>query len=106
VIVINNQIVADTSEFQEDDTAASATQVASGAGFYSTGGTNSAIESSNTKQQHGVGGGTRARALNKGLNGKQKEIKLRRRGKSFIKKLKTSSRSKKNRAKSRRRKSR
>lgn len=34
---------------------AGATQVASGAGKDSTGGTNAAIESSNTKQQHAVG---------------------------------------------------
>ncbi|HEU5138654.1 MAG TPA: hypothetical protein VFT51_01680, partial [Bacillales bacterium] len=47
------------------------TQVASGSGSDSTGGTNASIESSNTKQQHAVGGG--GRAINKGEIGKQIE---------------------------------
>jgi hypothetical protein len=103
VLVINNQVVADTS-LNEGDTIAAATQVASGGGIFSTGGTNSAIESSNTKQQHGVGGGKGARALNKGMNGKQKEIGFRRRGRSLIKKLNSSSGFKKHRDKKRRKK--
>lgn len=98
VIVINNQVAADISGDQAD-TEAAATQVASGSGLYSTSGTNSAIESSNTKQQHGVGGGKGARAINKGQNGKQKEIALRRSGKSFIQKVKPKKRTKSRRKK-------
>ena len=65
VIVINNQI--NTGEEQS-----SATQVASGSGNDSAGGTNSAIGSSNTKQQHAVGGD--GRAINRGENGDQDEV--------------------------------
>lgn len=64
VIVINNQI--NTGKKQS-----SATQVASGSGTDSTGGTNSAIGNSNSKQQHAVGGD--GRAINKGENGDQEE---------------------------------
>ena len=64
VIVINNQI--DMGKEQS-----SATQVASGAGKDSTAGTNAAIESSNTKQQHAVGGG--GTAENDGERGDQVE---------------------------------
>lgn len=64
VIIINNQV--DMGKEQS-----SATQVASGAGKDSTAGTNAAIESSNTKQQHAVGGsGT---AENDGERGDQVE---------------------------------
>ncbi|WP_363321616.1 hypothetical protein [Polycladomyces subterraneus] len=75
VIVINNQVVKRSKR----KSTSSATQVASGSGTYSTSGTNSAIESSNTKQQHAVGGGPGSRAINKLIKGKQKEIGLRRR---------------------------
>lgn len=64
VIIINNQI-------NKGEKQSSATQIASGSGIDSTGGTNSAIGSSNTKQQHAVGGG--GRAINKGENGDQEE---------------------------------
>jgi len=64
VIIINNQV-------NKGQRQSSATQVASGSGLDSTGGTNSAIGSSNTKQQHAVGGG--GRAINKGENGDQEE---------------------------------
>lgn len=57
VIVINDQIV----KLSKRDGNAAATQVASGAGTYSTGGTNAAIESKGTKQQHAVGGGGTAK---------------------------------------------
>ncbi|WP_336992321.1 hypothetical protein [Bacillus toyonensis] len=67
VLIINNQI-NETSEEQ-----ASATQVASGGGEDSAAGTNAAIESSNTKQQHAVGGGTGSLAENAGEEGDQIE---------------------------------
>lgn len=53
VIVINDQIV----KLPRGRRNASATQVASGAGTYSIGGTNAAIESPGTKQQQTVGAG-------------------------------------------------
>lgn len=59
VVVINEQIVKLAKGMQN----ASATQVASGAGTYSAGGTNAAIESRGTRQQHAVGGG--GKAINK-----------------------------------------
>jgi hypothetical protein len=62
--IINNQI--NTGQEQS-----SATQVGSGAGEDSTAGTNAAIESSNTKQQHAVGGG--GLAVNDGERGDQEE---------------------------------
>lgn len=70
VIVINDQIVKLPKRYRN----ASATQVTSGGGTYSTGGTNSAIESPGTKQQHAVGGG--GVALNKSVSkGKKKRKK-------------------------------
>ncbi|MED1203101.1 hypothetical protein [Heyndrickxia acidicola] len=65
VIVISNQINTTPTE------QASATQVASGGGNDSAAGTNAAIESSNTKQQHAVGGD--GRAENSGEDGDQIE---------------------------------
>lgn len=62
IVVLNDQVV----KFPRGQQNASATQVASGAGRYSTGGTNSAIGSPSTKQQHAVGGG--GTALNKRVN--------------------------------------
>lgn len=62
VIVLNEQIVRTPRNSRN----ASATQIASGAGSYSSSGTNSAIESPGTKQQQAVGGGTGASAVNKG----------------------------------------
>lgn len=56
IVVINDQIV----KLPKHAKNASATQVASGAGKYSTSGTNSAIESPGTKQQHAVGGNGKA----------------------------------------------
>lgn len=67
VVVINNQTVKLPKRSQN----ASATQVASGSGTYSTGGTNSAIDSPWTRQQQAVGGGTGGHATNKG-NGSAK----------------------------------
>ncbi|RXZ79782.1 hypothetical protein EBB07_21350 [Paenibacillaceae bacterium] len=52
VVVINDQSV----KLPKGQQGAAATQVASGGGTYSTGGTNSAIESKGTRQQHAVGG--------------------------------------------------
>lgn len=66
VIVINNQIN------KSGAAQAGATQVASGGGVYSAAGTNSAIESSNTKQQHAVGGENTA--SNDGMNDEQVEV--------------------------------
>ncbi len=65
VIVINNQI-------NQAEVVSSATQVASGSGTDSAGGTNAAIASSNTKQQHAVGGD--GVAVNDGENGNQEEV--------------------------------
>jgi len=56
IIVLNDQIV----KLPKNAANASATQVASGAGRYSTSGTNSAIESPGTRQQHAVGGDGKA----------------------------------------------
>ncbi|MNV95232.1 hypothetical protein D3C71_1901030 [compost metagenome] len=56
VVVINDQIV----KLPKHAKNASATQVASGAGKYSTSGTNSAIDSPGTKQQDAVGGNGKA----------------------------------------------
>lgn len=66
VVVMNDQIV----KLPKGQGNASATQVTSGAGTYSTGGTNSAISSSGTKQQHAVGGG--GTAINKWIKKKKK----------------------------------
>nr|WP_221626889.1 hypothetical protein [Cohnella lubricantis] len=62
VIVLNDQIV----KLPKRSRNASATQVASGGGVFSTGGTNSAIESAASKQQHAVGGG--GKAVNKRIS--------------------------------------
>ncbi|WP_425452347.1 hypothetical protein [Paenibacillus cellulosilyticus] len=59
IIVLNDQVV----KLPKNAANASATQVASGAGKYSTSGTNSAIESAGTRQQQAVGGG--GKAINK-----------------------------------------
>ncbi|GMK40295.1 hypothetical protein PCCS19_33510 [Paenibacillus sp. CCS19] len=59
IIVLNDQVV----KLPKHAANASATQVASGAGKYSTSGTNSAIESAGTRQQQAVGGG--GKAINK-----------------------------------------
>ncbi|MCR8842403.1 hypothetical protein NQ117_01780 [Paenibacillus sp. SC116] len=69
VVVLNDQIV----KLPANAPNASATQIASGAGKYSTSGTNSAIESTGTKQQHAVGGGGTAR--NKWVNKRRKTRK-------------------------------
>ncbi len=65
-IVINNQV-------NETSGTSAATQVASGSGTDSAGGTNAAIASSNTKQQHAVGGDASGRAVNRGMNNSQTE---------------------------------
>ena len=65
-IVINNQVNTTSG-------TSSATQVASGARTDSAGGTNAAIASSNTKQQHAVGGDRSGRAVNRGMNNPQRE---------------------------------
>ncbi|RJS62499.1 hypothetical protein [Bacillus sp. PK3_68] len=65
VIVINNQI-------NRSEETAGATQVASGSGTDSAAGTNAAVASSNTKQQHAVGGD--GIAVNDGENGDQEEV--------------------------------
>lgn len=72
VIVLNNQIHL-THEKSETESASSATQVASGGGTYSASGTNSAIESSNTKQQFSVGGAEGSLAFNSGMDSNQIE---------------------------------
>ncbi|MFL0556165.1 MULTISPECIES: hypothetical protein [Paenibacillus] len=61
VIVVNDQVV----KLPRGQQTAGATQVASGGGRYSTGGTNSAISSPGTRQQHAVGGGSGSVAANK-----------------------------------------
>ncbi|MGG2065931.1 hypothetical protein [Bacillus sp. S14(2024)] len=63
IIILNNQINC----AGENDSNSSATQVASG------GGTNSAIENSNTKQQFSVGDSKDTIGLNKGMNSGQIE---------------------------------
>jgi hypothetical protein len=69
VIVLNNQMHVT----ENSTTPTAATQVASGGGAFSAGGTNAAVESTNTKQQHAVGGSKEGTALNEGLNSEQKE---------------------------------
>nr|WP_249901254.1 hypothetical protein [Paenibacillus sp. PK3_47] len=61
VIVVNNQTV----RLARGSTGSSATQIGSGGGTYSTGGTNAAIESTGTRQQHAVGGGAGGHAVNR-----------------------------------------
>lgn len=70
VIVVNDQVV----KLAERNRQASATQLASGAGRHSAGGTNAAIESSGTRQQQAVGGGSGGVGANK-LAGKSKKRK-------------------------------
>ncbi|UHA73389.1 hypothetical protein [Paenibacillus sp. 481] len=74
VVVLNDQIV----KLPRRAANASATQVASGAGKYSTSGTNSAIESAGTKQQHAVGGG--GTAENKWISKRKKKSKYSKKG--------------------------
>jgi len=69
IVVLNDQIVKLPKRFRN----ASATQIASGAGKYSTGGTNSAIQSKGTRQQHAVGGGKGALAVNKWISKRKKK---------------------------------
>ncbi|MEH6891929.1 hypothetical protein V7024_20030 [Bacillus sp. JJ864] len=74
VIVLNNQIhLTDDNNTSETESTSSATQVASGGGTYSASGTNSAIESSNTKQQFSVGGSKGSLGFNSGMNSDQIE---------------------------------
>lgn len=73
VFVINKQVV----KLPKGSKNASATQIASGAGKYSTGGTNSAIESRGTRQQHAVGGGSGSNAINKDIKHKDRKSKHR-----------------------------
>ncbi|MEJ9219007.1 hypothetical protein P4H46_12550 [Paenibacillus glucanolyticus] len=61
VFVINKQV----AKLPSRGSSASATQIASGAGKYSTGGTNAAIDSKGTRQQQAVGGGAGGKAINK-----------------------------------------
>ncbi|WP_339220537.1 hypothetical protein [Paenibacillus sp. FSL W7-1332] len=70
VFVINKQVV----KLPKGGQNASATQIASGAGKYSTGGTNSAIESRGTRQQHAVGG-SGSKAINKDANQRKRKLK-------------------------------
>lgn len=65
-LIINNQI-------NETAGISSATQVASGGAVDSASGTNAAIESSNTKQQHAVGGDESGRAFNRVVDSRQDE---------------------------------
>jgi len=67
VVILNDQVV----KLGRRRANASATQVADGAGVDGAGGTNAAIKSFNTRQQHAVGGGSRSRAFNKGMNSRQ-----------------------------------
>lgn len=77
VIVINDQV----AKAPRRSTGTAATQVASGSGNHSTAGTNSAIDSAGTKQQHAVGGGSGSLAANTLVNRRKrgKRGKLRRR---------------------------
>ncbi|MFF2889434.1 hypothetical protein [Paenibacillus sp. NPDC057967] len=68
VILINEQVV----RLPQGQELASATQVAGAAGSYSAAGTNSAIDSPRTKQQHAVGGGSGSVGENE-LVGKKKK---------------------------------
>ncbi|MEK6994140.1 hypothetical protein NST08_28240 [Paenibacillus sp. FSL K6-1566] len=74
VFVINKQVV----RLPRSSRNASATQIASGAGGFSTGGTNSAIESRGTRQQHAVGGGSGSKAINRDVRRKKVQSKHRR----------------------------
>ncbi|MDR7314567.1 hypothetical protein J2X83_000806 [Brevibacillus nitrificans] len=68
VVIVNDQVV----KLARRNGNNSATQVAGGGGTDSTGGTNAAIESLNTKQQHAVGGGPGSVAYNKSAKSNQK----------------------------------
>ncbi|SIR55121.1 hypothetical protein SAMN05880570_4172 [Paenibacillus sp. RU4T] len=70
VIIVNDQVV----RLPKGSPSSSATQIASGAGRFSTGGTNSTIESPGSFQQDAVGGG--GTAVNKG-GGKRKRSRSR-----------------------------
>ncbi|WP_286891913.1 hypothetical protein [Thermobacillus sp.] len=65
--MINEQIV----KMPPRSRNASATQVASGAGIFGAGGTNAAISSPGTRQQHAVGGG--GTAINKLLRKRKRK---------------------------------
>jgi hypothetical protein len=69
LIVLNNQ----SNLSGQSGIPSATTQVASGSGTFSTSGTNGVIESSNTKQQHSVGGAPGAVASNEGMNSEQIE---------------------------------
>lgn len=81
VLVLNNQRNRTGSSSSESDaqpdpqpqTSSSATQVASGGGLDSAAGTNAALGSSNTKQQHAVGGAEGGTAENAGQDADQTE---------------------------------
>jgi hypothetical protein len=70
VIVVNDQVV----KLAKGSRQSSATQVASGGGRHSAGGTNAAIESKGSRQQQAVGGGSGGVGANK-LGGKSKKRK-------------------------------
>jgi hypothetical protein len=67
VIVVNDQI----AELPKGHENAAATQIASGGGYDSTAGTNSAIDSARTEQQQAVGGGEDS--LGKNIMGDEKK---------------------------------
>ncbi|REK71853.1 hypothetical protein [Paenibacillus paeoniae] len=69
IIVINEQVV----ELSSGQELASATQVAGGAGGFSAAGTNSAIDSPRTKQQHAVGGGSGSLGENELISKRKKK---------------------------------
>ncbi|ANY73853.1 hypothetical protein BBD41_15405 [Paenibacillus ihbetae] len=73
VFVINKQVV----RLPRSGRDSSATQIASGAGAFSTGGTNSAIESRGTRQQQAVGGGSGSKAINRDARRKKIRSKYR-----------------------------
>lgn len=74
IFVLNHQRV----QLPEGSEEASATQIASGSGKYSTSGTNSAIDSPCTKQQDAVGGGPGASGRNKFVKKKKRSHPIRR----------------------------
>ncbi|WNS42432.1 hypothetical protein LOS79_26145 [Paenibacillus sp. MMS20-IR301] len=75
VIVVNDQTV----KLPKGSKASSATQVGSGGGTYSTGGTNAAIESPGSRQQQAVGGGAGGHAVNWAA-ARRRQTERRRRG--------------------------
>lgn len=75
IVVLNvqsNRTPHSESNQKPQPVAAAATQIASG-GTDSAAGTNSAVGSSNTKQQHAVGGDETGSATNEGQNADQSE---------------------------------